>query len=884
MAKSNYIVRGGADFSGLYQEFNKAQKKMNGFKSGMTKALKGAAAIFGTVKLGQIVKDSIKTAARTETLGVAMNSVAKASGYATSALNQHKKAVMEMGIAEQESMQILTRFMQAQLDTADASKLARVAQDAAVIANTNSSQAAEQMTEAIAKQRPILLAQFGMMASLDDMYKAYADSVGKAASQLTKTEKQQAMLNYILKEGEKIAGTYEASMGSAGKQIGSLPRYWQTLQNAVATPLALPGLSVAVDAITNSLKSAIAWADANAETLKRWGQTVANAVGGAIKAFGFFGRALANNWPIIKSVGLAIVVYTAATKAATAATAVWKTTTALLNGSLKTGIPLLSTLSVAIGTYRLQMALAPVATDIFTGALIKLRAAIYAVNTALGPVGWAIIAMSGLITVGTSLWGKYTKSLNQFNASSFEQVGSSKKAKKAIEKQAEAIKAAGKAAKGSVAGFDEINQLQDAAATGDIGDVFDEIPEIPEIGGIPGLDFDMGEILAEVEAAKPTLKGFGGWIKSYIKDEWVDPVASFYSGLWKDIKTGWNEFTTWVSGWTIWGWLGGKFEWIGAKASLVWNDPKQAWNEFTTWVGNWKMWGWLGEKSDWVGKKASKLWEPVQIKWNEFTTWVGNWKMWGWLDEKMDWTKKKASLVWNDPKQAWNEFTTWVSGWKMWTWLGEKSDWVSEKMSAGASGAWKNIKNTFANIPDWFKTKFTEAWTNVKNVFSTGGKIFTGIKEGIAETFKTVVNGLIGGINTIISAPFKSINSMLNKIRNASVLGVTPFAKLWGENPLSIPQIPKLAKGGITDGPMLAMIGDNPGGREVVSPLEDLTNIIASAVGTAVMNAIQFTNTGSDGEREVILSIDGTKLGRAILPKLNQESERLGYKTILQTT
>ncbi len=44
-----------------------------------------------------------------------------------------------LGITTQESSGIVTRFIQNQLSLADATKLARVAQDAAVIANQNSS-------------------------------------------------------------------------------------------------------------------------------------------------------------------------------------------------------------------------------------------------------------------------------------------------------------------------------------------------------------------------------------------------------------------------------------------------------------------------------------------------------------------------------------------------------------------------------------------------------------------------------------------------------------------------------------------------------------------------------------------------------------------------
>ncbi len=182
------------------------------------------------------------------------------------------------------------------------------------------------------------------------------------------------------------------------------------------------------------------------------------------------------------------------------------------------------------------------------------------------------------------------------------------------------------------------------------------------------------------------------------------------------------------------------------------------------------------------------------------------------------------------------KFNTWASG----IWSGIKNEFLSAPswFKGKFDEAWINVKSAFSGvknwfqtkyneitsifstIPKWFKDKFTEAWTNVKNVFSTGGKIFDGIKDGIADTFKTVVNGLISGINRIISVPFDKINSMLNSIRSVSVLGIKPFGNLWGENPLGIPKIPPLANGGYVGAnqPRLAMIGDNRREGEIVSP------------------------------------------------------------------
>lgn len=157
------------------------------------------------------------------------------------------------------------------------------------------------------------------------------------------------------------------------------------------------------------------------------------------------------------------------------------------------------------------------------------------------------------------------------------------------------------------------------------------------------------------------------------------------------------------------------------------------------------------------------------------------------------------------------------------------------KIKLACQTIWTTIKNAFSSVGDWFKTTFSDAWQKVKDVFSKGGKIFDGIKEGIASTFKTIVNGLIDGINRVIRVPFNAINGMLNTIRGITVLGVSPFKGLWSYNPLSVPEIPKLALGGIVNRPgrgVPAIIGE--AGAEAVLPLENNTewmDILADKIG-----------------------------------------------------
>lgn len=122
------------------------------------------------------------------------------------------------------------------------------------------------------------------------------------------------------------------------------------------------------------------------------------------------------------------------------------------------------------------------------------------------------------------------------------------------------------------------------------------------------------------------------------------------------------------------------------------------------------------------------------------------------------------------------------------------------------SGIFTNLWNVIQTVVNTIVSIFSTAWNTIKSVattvwngilglFSAGGKIFTGVVEGIAGVFKTIVNAIIKGINKVIRIPFDTINGILNFIRNIDILGVAPFKGLWKQNPLPIPQIPMLNVG-----------------------------------------------------------------------------------------
>lgn len=153
------------------------------------------------------------------------------------------------------------------------------------------------------------------------------------------------------------------------------------------------------------------------------------------------------------------------------------------------------------------------------------------------------------------------------------------------------------------------------------------------------------------------------------------------------------------------------------------------------------------------------------------------------------------------------------------------TDFVSGKFNTDWKAAWDGVKMIFKGLWESLKGIVKTAWDAILGLFSNGGKIFSGVVDSIAGVFKTIVNCIIDGLNKVIAWPFDKINQTLNGIRDIDIpLIGKPFAGLWEHNPIYVPQIPRLARGGVIDQATLAMVGE--AGKEVVMPLENNTGWI----------------------------------------------------------
>ena len=284
----------GAGAAGAQSPVERLQSAMSGVSGGMRDAetasgrlaesLGGLAGLvrlaseaFAAWKIGEFVKDSTALAARYETLGVVMQVVGNNAGYTGAQMDAYSKALQKSGISMVESRQTLIQMTQAHIDLAKSTQLARIAQDAAVIGGINSSEAFQRLVYGIQSGQIEILRTIGINVNFENSYKKLAEQLGKTSNELTENEKTQARLNVVMSRGQDISGTYEAAMGTTGKQLTSLKRYADDLKVSFGE-LFTPALSVIVEEITHSLKGMGDWFKGNKATISDWSENFKVAV------------------------------------------------------------------------------------------------------------------------------------------------------------------------------------------------------------------------------------------------------------------------------------------------------------------------------------------------------------------------------------------------------------------------------------------------------------------------------------------------------------------------------------------------------------------------------------------------------------------------------
>lgn len=539
----------------------------------------------------------------------------------------------------------------------------------------------------------------------------------------------------------------------------------------------------------------------------------------------------------------------------------------------------------------------------------------------------------------------------------------------AVEGLGDAYKSAAKAAKGSVAGFDEVNDVTSSSSGGG-GDVASELAAASAGGGLPAIDMGGGlasstvEVSEKVQAMATKFREAVTGIKNAVvenKEIIIAGLAGIGAGLATLlIATNWTSI---VSG------LSASFVALGAAA-------RAAWLAVTGPIGlvvaaialvtgafvyfyqtNESFRGVVDGILQKIGEVASWLWNEVLVPLGSFLaeTFVKAWEG----------VTTAASWLWENVLVPFGTFLEWL--WKevitpLATIIGEGLAIAFETVSDIAKSFWENVlvplgkafsemfgpaveavstvlgflwEKVFVPLGKFLSETMMPIWEDIidvitvlwkevlkpvsefvgglfftafDSVFKSIGEIIDGLKEtfiglmtfitgvfsgdwqkawdGVKQVFKGVFDSFEGIVKTPLNLVIDLINKMLDGI-NKIKIDVPEWAeKLTGFSTFgfSIPKIPRLARGGIVNG--TTNMGNyiaGEAGAEMIVPLENtsFTDKIASALGNAVMTAMQMGQGGNGGD--TIIQMNGVEVARVLRPYMEGEQGRVGGTMIRAT-
>lgn len=177
-----------------------------------------------------------------------------------------------------------------------------------------------------------------------------------------------------------------------------------------------------------------------------------------------------------------------------------------------------------------------------------------------------------------------------------------------------------------------------------------------------------------------------------------------------------------------------------------------------------------------------------------------------------------------------------------------------------------SLKQTFNGLIQFITGVFTGDWNRAW--------------EGIQNTFKGIWNTIVTSLGSAVNLIIKGINFLISKLNSIS-LTVPDWlpgigGKSWRPNikPVESWNIPRLATGAVVppNREFMAMLGDNKTETEVVSPL--------STIEQALENVMSRNGGTGGGTITVNLVVDGKTLARVVVPAINDMSTRAGRSVL----
>lgn len=441
----------------------------------------------------------------------------------------------------------------------------------------------------------------------------------------------------------------------------------------------------------------------------------------------------------------------------------------------------------------------------------------------------------------------------------------------------DAIEKNKKKAQGALAAFDELNVLaqpQVDVGTGATTPVDVAIPEV--IGEVNPAEFTnpLEAIQKRVEEIKENLKQkfltffeplISAWIRfKEMSAPLIETVGRILKGYWEKILI------------PVWKWIIEKFipAWLelgGAWLQLV-NDAlialKPAWEWFYEHI--------LKPAANWTGQAIIDALGWITEKLQGLHKWIGeNQDAWRKIVTILAIVAGAVIAIASGPLAILFAIIVGliyiIENWGMvWENIWDTAKIVFEAFIIIFKKAWDEVKTWFKSyVTDPLKDRFKTMLDSIRTAWE---RTFSGIKRFV----KNIINGIIGLINSMISATIYGINSVigaLNGIR-VNIPAILPWfggASFGVSIPYAgTPRIPYLASGAVIppNTEFAAILGDQRSGRNLEAPEGLIRQIIQEEIG--------------DIRAEININFKGTMaaLVRELKPVIDAENVRIGNRLV----
>lgn len=217
-----------------------------------------------------------------------------------------------------------------------------------------------------------------------------------------------------------------------------------------------------------------------------------------------------------------------------------------------------------------------------------------------------------------------------------------------------------------------------------------------------------------------------------------------------------------------------------------------------------------------------------------------------------------------------------------WAWeaISEKTAEVTAMMSEGISTFLAFINTVWTDTWNMISTFFSEKWAELSNLARIGMGKLRGLITELTKPIEDAFGSMWEGIGNVATGTFEGIKGMIKGMINWMVDKINWFIRqanmvaskgnvIPGVEIPQIPEIPRLARGGIVTSPTTALIGEH--GAEAVIPLNKLGQF-----GLGGGSGVNITITGNNITSDTDLTELGEKVGEAIMNKLRL-NERLNF-------